>query len=403
MCRYPVFSLDHKKRFPSFKNVKSSLTLIQYKSFSLITTRDFPDARLGKQKIDHRLRPIQPLDRHVLRIRQPIHARHINIRVRARIHPRASPPSTFPDKHSHDRIVPARHRIPLLVRFPDRRRKIHQRILRHFPLVHFQKGDRRRIRRPPIRRLSDPALPDTPNPARPLRISSLPPFVNARSFPSATRTIHKLWSRTKLTHFPSGEIFGSAIDSFPETSVFAVCDFRSNHASAVHLATTAPRQSAPTDIRRSVSPEPGRLRRVLHLRRQRVIQLVRAHQQLLLARRRIHLPQFFPPPLLRVAARQIREVAQMLPVRRPRNPRRRMPQQTRRPKNSLHLNPCCSDSIILRRRHSHLPKRHRRSESHPRPTTSPPHTRSRSSLACILQNSPYLNLASLRFQNANRE
>ena len=50
MCRYPVFSLVHKNLFPSFKNYKSSLTLIQYKSYSLKTTCDFPDPASATNK-----------------------------------------------------------------------------------------------------------------------------------------------------------------------------------------------------------------------------------------------------------------------------------------------------------------------------------------------------------------
>src|SRR6059036_277672 len=66
-----------------------------------------------------------------------------------------------------------------------------------------------------------------------LPISSVPPRVTPRSLPSATLTSHRLCSRTKLTKRPSGEILGSAIVAFPETSVCAAWDFESNHASAV--------------------------------------------------------------------------------------------------------------------------------------------------------------------------
>ena len=52
-----------------------------------------------------------------------------------------------------DRIGPTRRGIAFHLRFPARRRKINQRILRNFALVHFQISDRRRIRRPPVRRL----------------------------------------------------------------------------------------------------------------------------------------------------------------------------------------------------------------------------------------------------------
>src|SRR6267143_4134523 len=67
----------------------------------------------------------------------------------------------------------------------------------------------------------------------PLRISSVPPLVTACSLPLATFASHRLWSRTKLTNFPSVEILGSAIAALPETRVRATCDFSSNQASAV--------------------------------------------------------------------------------------------------------------------------------------------------------------------------
>src|SRR5690348_8205821 len=65
----------------------------------------------------------------------------------------------------------------------------------------------------------------------PLRTSSVPPCVTARSFPSATLTSHRLWSRTKLTYFPSGEIFGSAIPVLLEAKIRGVWVFKSNHTS----------------------------------------------------------------------------------------------------------------------------------------------------------------------------
>ena len=66
----------------------------------------------------------------------------------------------------------------------------------------------------------------------PLRTSSVPPCVSACSFPSAVLTAQRLWPRMKLTNFPSGEILGSAIASFPCSNVRAVCVFSSNQASA---------------------------------------------------------------------------------------------------------------------------------------------------------------------------
>src|SRR5712672_1977240 len=65
----------------------------------------------------------------------------------------------------------------------------------------------------------------------PLRTSSVPPCVTECSFPSATFTTNKLCSRTKLTNFPSGEIFTSAIASFPCSTVRAPCVFKSNQLS----------------------------------------------------------------------------------------------------------------------------------------------------------------------------
>src|SRR3984957_14906458 len=115
-------------------------------------------------------------------------------------------------------------------------------------------------------------------------------------------------------------------------------------------------------------PQTRRLRRVLGFRRQRRIQFVPAHQPLLPARPRLHLPQFLAPPLLRIAASQIREVGHMLPIRRPRNPHGRVPEQTRPAINPLHREPVLVSLIILRRRHRHLPKcgRHSQSKSHHR-------------------------------------
>src|SRR5579871_3468930 len=66
----------------------------------------------------------------------------------------------------------------------------------------------------------------------PFRISSVPPVVSACSFPSAVLTAYRLCSRTNETHFPSGEIFASAIAAFPDSSTFACCVFKSYQPSA---------------------------------------------------------------------------------------------------------------------------------------------------------------------------
>jgi hypothetical protein len=83
---------------------------------------------IRKQQFQLSLLSIEPLDRQPLGVAQPIHARNVLIRLRAGVH-QLRP--TAADTHTidvHDRIVPARHRVPLLFRIPVIRSKIHQRI-----------------------------------------------------------------------------------------------------------------------------------------------------------------------------------------------------------------------------------------------------------------------------------
>ena len=112
----------------------------------------FTRRRVGEQQIQDRLRAIQPLNRQVLRIRQPVHARDVHIRFHAKIHRACLPAHDRHDKNPHHWIRASRHRIPLQLRFPGKGLKINQWKLRHHPLVHFQIRDCGRVRRPPIAR-----------------------------------------------------------------------------------------------------------------------------------------------------------------------------------------------------------------------------------------------------------